>query len=265
MSEQAWFEHQFWLQILGDHARFILGALSSNEKRDIEQAESFKILFDDLLAQARENGTGHSLEAISVEAYEAVTDLRKFKLDLLDHRLLNQVQLAMSPTFLNHMVNELDEYAKILQELLKGNNVPIYHPLHHDLLWLPDAAGHAAVIAIDLDPVEKRLMQKSMEFEKHFEQFYLKAIELTGYLRTMKKSYPSISKFHRDIEMEMNIFQAFLQEVEQLDLSAELLSRINPLIPDHMFREECYYLIKLAQSGAFPPPSCNPAKPRIEN
>ncbi|MFC4104319.1 DUF2935 domain-containing protein [Paenibacillus xanthanilyticus] len=262
MSKQAWFEHRFWLQILGDHARFILQSLAPNEKPDIERAEAFKKSFDDLLAQSRQGGL--PLETLNAQADEAVTAFRAFKLNLLDRRLLNRIQLALTPTFLNHMVNELDEYAKILQALRSGQEVPVYHPLHYDLVWLPDAAGHAGAIASDLDGVEKRLMKKSKEFEKHFEQFYLKAVELAGYLRTMRQHYPAIAKFHRDVDMEMNVFKGFLQEIEQLDLSAEVLSRINPLMPDHMFREECYYLMKLAQSGAVPPPSCDPAKPRIE-
>jgi hypothetical protein len=33
MEEEALFEHRFWLQILGDHARFILNALSPKEKK----------------------------------------------------------------------------------------------------------------------------------------------------------------------------------------------------------------------------------------
>ncbi|WP_312880306.1 DUF2935 domain-containing protein [Paenibacillus phytorum] len=109
------------------------------------------------------------------------------------------------------------------------------------MLWLTDAAGHAAVITMDLDVVEKRLIKKSKQFEKSFNEFYLKAIELTGYLRTLRASYPSINKFHADVNIEMSIFMAFLKEVEELGLSAELLSRINPLMPDHMYREECYY------------------------
>ncbi|MFB9326395.1 DUF2935 domain-containing protein [Paenibacillus aurantiacus] len=264
MSEQAWFEHRFWLQILGDHARFILQSLAPGEKADIGKADSFKQVFDDLLGQARQGGSGPSLAALNAKAAEAAAAFRVFKLNLLDRRLLNRIQLALTPTFLNHMINELDEYAKILQALLNNQAVPVYHPLHYDLLWLPDAAGHASAIASDLDGVEKRLMKKSKEFERHFEQFYLKAVELAGYLRTMREHYPAIAKFHRDVDMEMNVFKGFLHEIEQLDLSAEVLSRINPLMPDHMFREECYYLMKLAQSGAVPPPSCDPAKPRIE-
>lgn len=136
--------------------------------------------------------------------------------------------------------------------------------MHHDLLWLPDAAGHASAIAMDLDGVEKRLIQKSKRFEQHFNEFYLKAIELTGYMRTMREHYPSLARFHIDVNMEMSVFMMFLNEIEELELSAELLSRINPLMPDHMFREECYYLLKLAECGAVPFPTCDPAKPRIQ-
>ncbi|WP_411829460.1 DUF2935 domain-containing protein [Paenibacillus alginolyticus] len=161
------------------------------------------------------------------------------------------------------MLNELEEYFKILIVLMEGKSVPKYAPLHHDLLWLTDAAGHAAIIAMDSDLVEKRLIKKSERFEKNFNAFYLKAIELTGYLRTLRASYPSIIKFHSDVNMEMSIFMAFLKEVEELGLSAELLSRINPLVPDHMYREECYYLMKLSQSGVVPPPNCDPTKPRV--
>lgn len=161
------------------------------------------------------------------------------------------------------MVNELDEYSRILNALLEGKSVPRYHSLHHDLLWLPDAAGHAASIAINLDVVEKRLVRNCQEFEKHFTEFYLKAIELTGYLRTLTKQYPVLFKFHEDINLEMVVFMTFLKEIEELELSAELLSRLNPLIPDHMHREECYYLLKLSQSGTTPPPNCDPTRPRL--
>jgi hypothetical protein len=69
----------------------------------------------------------------------------------------------------------------------------------------------------------------------------------------MKKSFPALAK-----NMEMSIFMTFLTELENIDLSAELLSRLNPLVPDHMYREECYYVLKLAQTGAITPSDCDP-------
>lgn len=264
MEEEARFEHRFWLQILGDHARFIYNGLSSKEGKDVEMAEKFIGLFDKLLDLSRRINQTQALNELNQQAYQATVDLRAFKLDLLDRVLSGKISIGLSPTFLNHMVNELEEYERILKELLEGKPVPHYHPLHHDLLWLPDAVFHSASIASDLDGVERRLIRRSKEFEQHFNEFYLKALELVGYLRTLKPTYPSIKKFHGDVDLEMSAFMAFLMEVEELDISAELLSRLNRLVPDHMYREECYYLQKLSQYGEVPVPDCDPAKPRVQ-
>ncbi|MGO4276772.1 DUF2935 domain-containing protein, partial [Paenibacillus sp. TAF58] len=52
MKEQALFEHRFWLQILGDHARFIYNALAPVELKDIAIAHSYINQYDQLLGQA---------------------------------------------------------------------------------------------------------------------------------------------------------------------------------------------------------------------
>jgi hypothetical protein len=262
LDDQIWFEHKFWLQILGDHSRFIYFALSAPQENEIRLARQFIGRFDDLLLAARqENGT--ELMKINQHAYGLTMKLREFKLELLDKLLLNEMKISLAPTFLNHMLNELEEYWRILSAVIEGKPVPRFPSLHHDLLWLPDAAGHAASIGMELDAVEKRLIKKSMEFEEHFNAFYLKAIELTGYFRTMREHYPALTKFHKDVNLEMNIFMAFLTELEEQDISAELLNRLDPLVPDHMFREECYYLLKLSQNDAITAPDCDPAKPRV--
>ena len=49
-----------------------------------------------------------------------------------------------------------------------------------------------------------------------------------------------------------------------MELSAEMLGRISPLMPDPMMREECYYLTKLAHLGLVPNPECKADKPRVE-
>lgn len=263
MKEQALFEHRFWLQILGDHARFIYNALSPVEPNDIGIALSFINQYDQLLTQARMKEEDINLAQLNKHAYELTANFRAYKLNLLDRLLFGQIKIGLTPTFFNHMVNELEEYIRILVVLLEGKPVPQYAPLHHDLVWLLDAAGHGAAIATNLDAVEKRLIKKSKQFQQNFNELYLKAVELAGYLRTLRIHYPSIAKFHSDVNLEMSVFMAFLKEIEELGLSAELLSRINPLVPDHMFREECYYLLKLSQSGAVPPPNCDPTKPRV--
>ncbi|WP_308861654.1 DUF2935 domain-containing protein [Paenibacillus radicis (ex Xue et al. 2023)] len=264
LDRGAQYEHQFWLQILGDHSRFIHNTLYPTEHKDIEASGQFIRQFDWLLERSRGSLNPAQLSELNHAAYRETISLRSYKLNLLDRSLLDAVKIGISPSFLNHMVNELEEYIRILDELLAGKAVPNYPPIHHDLLWLSDAAFHSSAISTTLDFVERPLIARSKMFEQHFNDFYLKAIELAGYLRTMRNQYPAFIRFHRDINMEMTIFMAFLKELEQLDLSKELLGSMSPLLPDHMYREECYYLHKLAQSGEITTPACNPTTPRVD-
>nr|WP_286164820.1 MULTISPECIES: DUF2935 domain-containing protein [Clostridia] len=99
-----------------------------------------------------------------------------------------------------------------------------------------------------MDRVEKRLKEKSQAFNKHFDQFYLKAVELTGYLRANVQTFPALNRFTDDVELEMELFKTFLNELEEMELSAEVLGTFTASMADHMAREERYYLMKLAES-----------------
>ncbi|WP_144552264.1 DUF2935 domain-containing protein [Bacillus sp. X1(2014)] len=259
-EKTARFEHRFWLQILGDHSRFIYESLSPNQKQEIETASTFIRVFDTLLERAKSEDLGE----LTKEAESEVIKLREFKLGLLRNHLIGKIKIHLSPTFINHMINELEEYLRILEHLKAGQVPPIYHELHHHLLWLLDAAGHAEAISTNLDGVEKKLKEKSNSFMKNFENFYLKSVELAGYLRTNLASFPALDKMNLDSQLEIKLFQTFLQEIEELRLSKQALGIFAPLMADHMYREECYYLMKLAESAKLDQPNCDPAKPRLK-
>jgi len=253
-------EHLFWLQILGDHSRFILEALAPVQQEEIKKASMFIQVFDTLLEQAK---TTNPMQ-LAASAEDQVLNLREFKLELLRKHLSGKIKIHLSPTFINHMVNELEEYVRIINYLKSGQVPPIYHELHHHLLWLLDAAGHSDAISANLDAAEKRLRTNSDLFTKQFENFYLKAVEMAGYLRTNLTSFPALAKFNSDIQLEIKLFQNFLNEIEELRLSKQALGTFAPLMADHMFREECYYLTKLAQSANIEMPNCDPSKPRLQ-
>ena len=160
------------------------------------------------------------------------------------------------------MVNEVEEAIRLFSYFEKGQKAPAVHPLHHDLLWLLDAAGHAGAIDSQLDPVEKDLKIKSREFTMQWESFYLKAVEMAGYLRTNVMKFPALKKFHNDIDLVMILFKTFLQELEEMGLEKEMLGTLQPLMADHMAREETYYLLKLSESADISPPKGDPTKPR---
>lgn len=259
-ERSARFEHRFWLQILGDHSRFIFEALAPIQKVEIEQAAKFINIFDTLLEQAKSS----PLTQLNVQVEPEVLKLREFKLELIRKHLVGKIKIHLSPTFINHMVNELEEYLRILKHLKEGKMPPVYHELHHHLLWLLDAAGHSDAIYSNLDGVEKKLREKSKTFKKDFEGFYLKAVELAGYLRTNLTAFPALTKMTNDAQLEIKLFQNFLTELEELELSNQALGTFAPLMADHMYREECYYLMKLAESANIEPPNCDPAKPRLK-
>lgn len=262
--QDALFEHKFWLQILGDHSRFIHSTLAPKEKNYIAKAEEFIKVFDTLLEQARTIKTGEEAVQLSKIALTQGNELRNFKLGIIREYLVGSIAIGLTPTFINHMVNELEEYMRILHFLVDMKKPPKVNPIHHHLLWLLDAAGHAGTINDEMDRIEMDIKERSHEFTKQFEAFYLKAVEMAGYLRTNVKSFPALNRFNSQATLSIKIFQKFLIELEEMEMDNEVLSSFTPLMADHMYREECYYLTKVAQVTDLEQPSCDPTKPRIQ-
>ncbi|SET70232.1 protein of unknown function [Natronincola peptidivorans] len=260
----ALFEHHFWLQVLGDHARFIFDNLSPSEMKELEKANHFIFVFDKLLAESHKPLTEKELMVLTNQAYRYAHEIRLFKLDLIRQHLTGDIELGLPPTFINHMVNEVEEYLRVLCFLMT-KQIPTSTAIHNHLIWLLDAAGHAAGIAGDLDMVEKRLIEKSEVFMEHFEEFYIKAVEMAGYMRTCLEDFPALQRFNLQVEGEIFLFKVFLRELEELELTNKLLGTVPALMLDHMAREECYYLIKLAEASNVSMPDCDPTQPRTED
>ena len=120
----ALFEHRFWLQVLGDHARFIFNALAPSEQEEIQQATYFINTLDQLLEQSRRSLSANELMALNQQAYQQAEAIREFKLNLIRQHLIGKIDLNLPPTFINHMVNEVEEYLRILTALLAGQVPP---------------------------------------------------------------------------------------------------------------------------------------------
>lgn len=231
--------------MLGDHGRFIHDSLAPSETEKIETANSFIYYFDQLLMASKQPLNKEELILLVQQARMASEEIRLFKLLLIKEHLVGDIKISLPPSFINHMVNEVEEAIRVFSYLEQGQEIPLVHPLHHDLLWLLDAAGHAGAIDADLDRVEKQLKEKGQQFMKDWEDFYLKAVELAGFLRANIEKFPALDKFHEDIELEMTIFKVFLKELEEMKIKKEALGTFTPLMADHMAREETYYLKKI--------------------
>lgn len=262
VKEMALFEHHFWLQILGDHSRFILNGLSPKETECIHKSKEFINLFDSLLEKSYKTLSMKELGELNCEAYNAAMKIREFKIYLLTKQITGKIDIALPPTFLNHMLNELDDYIFILNALIMGKMF-LVNDIHLHLLWLSDGAGHAFAISSRLDDTEKELIKNSKSYEKIFTDLYLKAIEFNGYTRTCLFDFPALRRLNEEAEDKMTCFKEFLKELRQGVEQKKILSILSPLVPDHMFREECYYLTKLSMVANTKDPECNPSKPRV--
>lgn len=260
----ASYEHSFWLQVLGDHSRFILQSLSVKETYEIQQAERFILEFDKLLAIARRDSHSPEPAKFNRQIIDTVKKLKAFKLHLIRKHLTSHPGINLAPSLLSHMVNELEEYESILRYLDSGKIPPLAHPIHYHHLWLLDAIGHSASISSSLDMAERELRRESKDFEQDFCRCHSKAQEIAGYLRTGLYSFPALARFNQEVNQLMIQFTAFLNELKDLSLNNQVLGTVNPLFTDHMLREECYYLRKLSEAAEIPPPNCDPASPRVE-
>lgn len=180
-NEFAISQHQFWFQILGDHSKFILGASPPSESEIAHTANYFRELFDSLLDRSRKNLNDKDLMELNNESLEAACKLRIFKLNILSSQLTKNIKFNLSSTFLNHMLNELEEYMIILNFLIKKEKY-VQHPLHFHLLWLSDGYAHVSILNSTLDMVEKESVNTVREYEQEFNTLYIKAVELMGYL-----------------------------------------------------------------------------------
>ncbi|WP_160692528.1 DUF2935 domain-containing protein [Clostridium sp. C2-6-12] len=263
IKEISLWEHNFWLQILGDHSRFILNALSPKETQFVQQAVRFINLFDDLLKESHKQISDEKFHDLNYKAYSAAMEIRELKLNILSKQIYEKIDINLPPTFINHMINELEEYICILNNLIKGD-VSVTRDIQLHMLWLPDGVGHADSIASTLDMTQKELIKKSKEYSKLFTNLYLALLEYKGYTRTGICEFPALNKLNVNASDVMSCFKKFLKELEVGILEKEIIGTLSPLMADHMFREECYYLTKLAMVAGTKNPACDPTKPRIE-
>ena len=232
------FENRFWLQILGDHVRFFEMTLAPKEIQLLQEAQRLKVVLDTLLNEARrKRENSPSVETI----LRTVGEVKELKKTILARLLVGEVDINLPPTFINHSLNELQMYEKILTSFRDTGSFE-NHVLETHYLWNSDAAGHAIAIVQTIDPVEKKLMKKLKKVHKTFEALFIKSLEMIGYFRSGLQEFPSIDKLNREVTDELIVFAEILKTIREERLTVELLGTINPLVLDHMLRESAYAL-----------------------
>lgn len=272
-------ENLFWSGIFRDHAAFIHDNLAPGQEQLIRWAHNFQQTFERLNAEARAAGeqarvhgeagsyalTGRPAEAplaalqgqellhwereavqVSKTMMEALASLKQYKQTLLQGVLECKVKLALGPGLVNHMIIELEEAQRALSGVRESHPLPpALEAIHHHLIWLPDAAGHAVAIQNRLDGVEQDLRMAAADFKHVFDGLHLRTLELYTMLRVAPRMIGAMKRLNRDAMTKIKTFRAFLGELREHTEGCELLGALMPLLADHMLREELYYTEKV--------------------
>jgi hypothetical protein len=272
---EAW----FWAAVFRDHATFLHNGLAPQEKRAADRTAALERQFG-MMAEAAQGlarsigvagpAGSYALEAggraVAPERYSGpellhyqeaagalcrqltggVQTLKGFKEELLQQKLDCKVALNLGPSLIQHMINEAEEGYRALSGMREGSNLPpALEALHHHLLWLPDAAGHAAALHGGLDAVEQGLLDLTAGFKRTFMGMEIKAVELYAMLRVAPRMAAALRRFNRDAMAEIAAFRTFLAELREHLEGCEVLGSLTPLFADHMLREELYYTEKI--------------------
>ncbi len=242
------YDLNFWSGIMRDHAEFQLMNLSSRESQFAMTSQKFKNIFEQIYSETEkliQNPNEQEIE-IMRKVCPILIEYINYKKLLLKKLLECDIELNLPPTFVNHMINEAMEFYRTLNML--QSNVPIDKVSENILLhtiWLPDAAGHAASIASNLDPTEALLIKEAEEFKKTFNCLFIKASELEQMLPRVCINSHALEFLNEEVINEISKFICYLEKIKELREKCKAMGTLNPLIPDHMMREEKYYLSKI--------------------
>lgn len=241
----------FWTEIMRDHSEFQFTNLSPKEVEYIAQTQYYMQLFESLHHEVKgmDSNSAPMDEANLIQRnMTALLNFIQFKRILVYRLMTCEIELGMPPSFLNHMINEAMEYYRVL--CMVQSTIPINGALENIRLhnvWLPDASGHASTVSAELDPTEEKMIKRADYFVKRFDSLFKKAVEMYQIFERTGLQDGSLTYFNEEVRKEIEDFIFFLEEIkigrERCFLQATGV--FGPLMPDHMIREEKYYLYRI--------------------
>lgn len=243
-------EINFWSDIMEDHAEFILMSLSSKETQFTAVAQKFKDVFNKIKSESKlliEKPNTEEETKLKLKVMPIIVDFVNYKKILLKKLLENDIELHLSLTTVNDMISEATEFYRILNKPrlddLPYSKITENIILHY--LWIPDAAGHAGSIVSNLDPIESTLIKEAEEFKRLFNCLFIKLVGLEKMLNRTKSDDGYLKYFNKEAIDTMRDFVSYLEKIKDLRQNKMILGILNPIMADHMIKEENYYLMNL--------------------
>lgn len=247
----VWEEHQFWLKILEDHAIFIHDYLAPQEQKWVVTAAQYILAFSQLRRELeridpRLPVSSDQMITFAREVFPVACGYFQLEGELQRLRIRNEVNLNLTPAYLNGTLSENEEYLRLLGYFVRGEEAPILDLSSLLDLWLTDQAGHAYLLVNGLDISESTTIERATFFIQKFRSFIFTNRQMTGSNRFTPPVFPAQSKFAVEVAETVLAFnQLVMQVVSQYKLD-QILTRLTLRFIVHHFPEACYFLRKLA-------------------
>ena len=241
-------ECNFWSQIMQDHSEFIFNALSPKEAKLIKTAHHFYQEWMKVYEQSEllmHTYDEDKNKALIDKAIQLLRDMIEFKTMVLNKIIECKISFNLHPSLISHMINEAHEFYRHLYNAISNKSQTIEELFILHQTWLKDASGHASAIICNLDPNEFIYIKEGRKFQKGFDNLFIQSIEYKQILERTGEKQNMIIEFHEQIKQNIYEFIDYLEKIKTKRLECKLLSILEPLILDHMIREEKYYLKKM--------------------
>lgn len=264
LNDSVLSEHKFWLQILGDYARFLSESLQNDENQANQSANDFIHLFDHLLEDLHVQSDGNTHLIIHEKAYDAAYRFYESNLSLLNLTLSKRSKTLLLPSSLNSNLDAIEEYLSIIPVLMQ-NKEPLEHSLHYHLIWLPILLIRVSNLQSSLDYGEHSSFSQTSNFINEFQILSSKSSLIRGYLRSGLRNFAALDRFNEQIMLLLTEFKEFISNLRDQCSDNKILGTMTPLMVDHVYRIACYYLQKLyITTDKNKKTDCDPSNPRIE-
>ncbi|MDR4948174.1 DUF2935 domain-containing protein [Neobacillus cucumis] len=248
----VWEEHLFWLEILQDHAIFVRDHLSVEERNAISTAEGFNQSFQSLLTRLKQLNPSLSyssgeMASFAQQAYPTVYDYFRYEGHLQNLRIKNDINLNLSPTYLNGTLNENQEYLRLLSYFVKAEQ-PVSLSLDQLLdLWLEDQLGHIILLRNLADPIELTVERQSDLYAQRFQMFILQNHHVKGFLRFTEQGFPRQKELALEVGRTVIEMNQYIRSIVEKYIGKRVLNKTTLRFLEHHFPETCYFIKKLAE------------------
>lgn len=246
-------EHRFWLDILKEHAHFLLDRLSPDEETWILEvrryAEGLAALQSKLtaLASIPEAPSHAEWIAFAKEANPYAAGYYKLEGRIQAQLLSGQIRLKLPPAFLNGTMNENQEYLRLLRYYVQGADAPALPLWNLMELWLDDQLGHAELLLelSEKDYPEPELIRQAESAARAFKDHLIRNKAIHGYLRFTAPGFPEQLAAARQAAESVCLFNdAVTETVRQAKLGLQHKSFAFRFL-EHQIPETDYFLGKL--------------------